>query len=267
MVPSPSEVPAPDQSTAAPLGITPHPAPSAPGPLPDGQVRVLVVPIVAGLVAGVASLLVGEAILNAYQGDLLPTTQDQPDPEVMRRLDAARIHSATGSFATMGGILGLAMGLAGGLVRRSASAGAGRRCWGSCSARSLVASIALVIVPIFFRRHDPQSSDLVLPLLTHGAIWSTVGAGRRPGLRAGARRQAAGKQPWRGGWPGRPRRRSSTRSSGHWPSRPARRTSPCRSSIATRAMAQIPGRDPDGGRSGPGSDASRRRPTHPRRSQ
>src|SRR5262249_8977291 len=27
-----------------------------------------------------------------------------------------------------------------------------------------------------FKTHDPQPNELLLPLLTHGAIWSTVGA-------------------------------------------------------------------------------------------
>jgi hypothetical protein len=28
---------------------------------------------------------------------------------------------------------------------------------------------------MFFKNYDPRSGDLVLPLLTHGAIWSAVG--------------------------------------------------------------------------------------------
>ncbi len=176
MVPSPSDVPAPDQSTSAPLEITPQPAPSAPGRLRDGPVRVLAVPIIAGLVAGIASLLVGEAIMNVYRGDLTPRLMIRPEPEVMRRLDTARIHSATASFAAMAGILGLAMGLSGGLMRRSASAGARAALLGLLLGAGAVAIGSLIIVPIFFRSYDPHSTDLVLPLLTHGAIWLTAGA-------------------------------------------------------------------------------------------
>lgn len=39
-----------------------------------------------------------------------------------------------------------------------------------------MASVSLVFVSLFFKNHDPLSGDLVLPLLTHGAIWSAVGA-------------------------------------------------------------------------------------------
>jgi hypothetical protein len=176
MVSTSSETPGSDRSTPAQPGITPQPAPTAPGWLRDGPVRALAVPIVAGLVAGVTSLLVGEAIMNVYRGDLLPRLMVRPDPEVMRRLDAARIHSATASFATMGGILGLAMGLSGGLVRRSAAAGARAAILGLLLGAGAVATVALVIVPIFFKSYDPHSTDLVLPLLTHGALWLTAGA-------------------------------------------------------------------------------------------
>jgi hypothetical protein len=176
MVPFPSETPGPDRSTPAPPGDIHHPASTTSGRLPDGQVRVLGIPIVAGLAAGVASLLVGEAIMNVYRGDLLPKLMVRPDPEAMHRLDAARIHSAIGSFATLGGILGLAMGLSGGLVRRSASAAARAAMLGLLLGAGAVAAVALVVVPIFFKSYDPHSTDLVLPLLVHGAIWLTAGA-------------------------------------------------------------------------------------------
>ena len=39
-----------------------------------------------------------------------------------------------------------------------------------------MAPLALVLVSNFFKRYDPESGDLVLPVLTHGAIWSAVGA-------------------------------------------------------------------------------------------
>ncbi len=84
--------------------------------------RILVVALAAGLIAGVISTLVGERIVGAYRGDLLPTIAIRPSPESIRRLNAARLSSAAGCFATLGGTLGLALGIAGGLSRRSASA-------------------------------------------------------------------------------------------------------------------------------------------------
>jgi hypothetical protein len=76
----------------------------------------------------------------------------------------------------MGGFLGLTMGLAGGLARRSVLASAWAAIGGLILGTAAGASTALVLVSNFFQRHDPQSGDLVFPLLTHGAIWSVVGA-------------------------------------------------------------------------------------------
>src|SRR5262249_27514140 len=33
-----------------------------------------------------------------------------------------------------------------------------------------------VLLPVFYRNEDPISGDLILPLLTQGAVWTVVGA-------------------------------------------------------------------------------------------
>ena len=38
------------------------------------------------------------------------------------------------------------------------------------------AASSLILVSLFYKYHDPLSSDLIFPLLTHCAIWSAVGA-------------------------------------------------------------------------------------------
>lgn len=76
----------------------------------------------------------------------------------------------------MGALLGLAMGLAGGLARRSAFASSWAAIVGLLLGTAAAASSALVLVTYFFKEFDPHSGDLVLPLLTQGAIWSVVGA-------------------------------------------------------------------------------------------
>ena len=138
--------------------------------------RLWVFAIAAGLVAGAASVLIGERIMNAYQGDLFPAIQAHPSPEDMRRSRDARIYSATVTFATIGGLLGLALGTAGGLAQRSTFATGRAAIFGLIVGSIAVGSLAFCLVSIFFKSYDPQSGDLVLPLLTHGAIWSTVGA-------------------------------------------------------------------------------------------
>jgi hypothetical protein len=176
MVPHDPESSALAGSLAAPAGTTPYLAPTSRESFLDQHGRLLALALAAGFIAGVASLLAGEVILNRYQSDLVPTLKVHPNPEDMRRWRDARVYSATLTFATMGGFLGLTMGLAGGLARRSAFAGARAAIPGLLLGTTAAVSVALVLVSNFFKRHDPQSGDLVLPLLTHGAIWSVVGA-------------------------------------------------------------------------------------------
>jgi hypothetical protein len=140
--------------------------------------RLLIFATVAGLVAGVASELIGERILNSYKSDLLPPLEINPSAENVRRWKDARLYSATLTFTTLGGILGLALGLAGGLARRSTFASARAAILGLVLGSAAGVSCSLTFVSIFFkiRDRDTQSVDLTLPLLTHGAIWLAVGA-------------------------------------------------------------------------------------------
>jgi hypothetical protein len=175
MVPIDPESSPSDRTSPAPEGINSQSAPTAPQPPLGGMSRLLAF-AAAGLVAGVASLLAGEAVLTRYQSDLLAPLSISPSPEEMHRWKDARLYSATLTFTTMGGFVGLAMGLAGGSARRSVSLGARAAILGLLLGTATTASLAWVLVSVFFARHDPQSGDLVLPLLTHGAIWSAVGA-------------------------------------------------------------------------------------------
>jgi hypothetical protein len=163
-------------SDPAPAAITSHLASAGEKPFLEQYGRILAFALAAGLIAGVASLLAGEEIQNRYHSDLVPALKIAPSAEDMRRWRDARLYSATLTFATMGGFLGLTMGLAGGLARRSGVAGARAAILGLLLGTAATASLALVLVSVFFKRHDPQSGDLVFPLLTHGAIWSAVGA-------------------------------------------------------------------------------------------
>jgi hypothetical protein len=155
---------------------TPPSAASAETPFTEPWGRLLALVIAAALIAGVASFLAGEVILKSYQGDLVPTLKVRPSPEDVRRLSDARVHSASFAFMAMGGAFGMTMGLAGGLARRSVAGSARAAIPGLLLGTTVVTSLALVLVSNFYKRYDPHSGELVLPLLTHGAIWSTVGA-------------------------------------------------------------------------------------------
>ena len=141
-----------------------------------GQGRLVGMALVAGLLAGVAAWLVGETILEAYRTILSPKIKREADAGVALQVMRARLMSASGTFTALGAIVGLGLGLSGGLARRSASAGAKAALVGCVVGSIAGASVSLLVLPNFFKRYDPQSQDLVLPLLTLGAICSSVGA-------------------------------------------------------------------------------------------
>ncbi len=156
-----------------------HGLPSTPTvtePLPATMTRILAIAAIAGLLSGAASLIAGEMILKSYQNELVPALKAHPSAEDLRRWREARIHSAALTIMATGGILGLTMGIAGGVARRSSNASAGAAIVGLVLGFAVAASLGLFLVSNFFKKFDPQSGDLVLPLLTHGAIWSAVGA-------------------------------------------------------------------------------------------
>ncbi len=179
------EMSPPDGALPAPAGGPPRSDATLAESSSVGSGRLLAFAVIAGLLAGVASTLVGERIVEAYRNDLTPKVEAHPSPESMRRWRDARLYSAVLADAAMGGILGLAMGLAGGLARRSAFAAACAAIVGVVLGTVAAAGASLPLVSYFFKTHDPQSNDLMLPLLTQGAIWSAVGAMGGLALRLG----------------------------------------------------------------------------------
>ncbi len=164
----------PSDPTPAKVASDPAPTGETPCPVPLG--RLLALALVAALVASAAALVAGEKILDAYHNDLFPPIKNNPTVEEMSRLKAARLSTATLTFTSLGGFLGLAMGLAGGLVRRSVPACIRAAILGLVLGAAAEAALAYVVVSMFFGRYDPEVGDLVLPLLTHGAMWLAVGA-------------------------------------------------------------------------------------------
>ena len=161
-------VPAADAPPSASTG--PEPPPARPG-------RLLAIACVAGLLAGAASTVAGEAILRRYQDDLVQPITNRPRPEDVQRFRDARVYSARLDLHDHGGSAGTGDGpggRAGPALGRRAPRAAGIA--GLLLGTAVTAGLSLVLVSNFFKRHDPQSGDLMLPLLTHCGIWSAVGA-------------------------------------------------------------------------------------------
>jgi hypothetical protein len=142
-------------------------------------VRIWALALTAGLVAGLASWWIGES----FHGQFAP-----PDARTGRRLtpdqlksrsmanDAAQASEATVAFGSLGAVLGLALGLAGGCARGSARAALMAAVAGSILGGTAGALMSRVLVPIYFRVHDPDHDNLMLAILIHGGNWSLLGA-------------------------------------------------------------------------------------------
>ena len=132
--------------------------------------------LVAALVAGFGSWWMTESVLGFYRSALMPPMKAIPTEADARGITLARITTGSIAYGGLGGLLGLALGMAGGGSRGSARAS------GSAGVVGLVLGMvgtgvgARLILPVFFAQFDPQSSDLLVPLLTHMAIWCVAGA-------------------------------------------------------------------------------------------
>ena len=175
----------PSNSDIGAASVRPREALAASG----GQRRLLGMALVAGLLAGVATWLVEETILEAYRQVLSPKVQRGVDAEDLIRAARAHLTSSVYAFTSLGAILGLSLGLSGGLARRSVRAESTGALAGCVVGSIAGASVSLLVLPHFFKAYDPQSQDLVLPLLTLGSICSSVGAaaGLAFGIGLGAR--------------------------------------------------------------------------------
>jgi hypothetical protein len=132
--------------------------------------------LAAGIAAGACSWLATEGVLKAYRPSLMPPMKPMPTMEDAREILVARIASGTAAFGAMGGLLGLAFGLAGGAARRSVRAAGEAGAVGLFAGSAVLAGVAWAALPVVYTRLDPQSHDLVIPLLYHEVLWSVAGA-------------------------------------------------------------------------------------------
>jgi len=161
----------------------PPPGGSLAGGLATGRqlplVRVWALALTAGLIAGFASWLIGESLHgrfappNARMGRRLTPEQIQSKATAQ---NAAKGLEASVAFGSLGAVLGLALGLAGGCARRSARAAVIAAVAGSILGGAAGAIIPRVLLPIYFRAHDPDRDDLILAVLIQCGNWSVIGA-------------------------------------------------------------------------------------------
>jgi hypothetical protein len=140
--------------------------------------QVWAIVLACGAAAGLVSWLAGELAHGAFKPRLfvveaMGMKSLQPSRESQR---AADLKNATLVFSILGGVTGLAVGVAGGLAVHSPERGlkVGLLALGAGALVGALAAFALA--PFFFRELIPDSNDLLSPILIHGGIWTAISA-------------------------------------------------------------------------------------------
>jgi hypothetical protein len=149
------------------------PAPSAVrassiAPFAKSAVQTWALALAAGLLAGVIAWASGEATL------VPEAAYENKKEHVHVALSVAGIRNGIISFGALGAATGLALGLAGGLIARSALRAIGAGATGMLLGGGVGAALSQLILPIYY--NHSTSGELTYSLMVHGGIWTAVGA-------------------------------------------------------------------------------------------
>lgn len=137
--------------------------------------RTWIIVILAVIVGGIASVAVLEAVLAAYKQTFMTVTQPYPTSDDMVRITKARIESGTLSYGFTGALVGLMLGLAGGISRKSVKAAAVAGLLGLLIGGLVEGSTSRLALWLIYMKFDPQAEDILPSLLSHQALWDVVG--------------------------------------------------------------------------------------------
>jgi hypothetical protein len=154
---------------------------------PSGSARrTWLISLAAGLLAGLFSAGIGEVSPALFPPDLdlSPEVRAQGSSlpvEITRRRMVANDRAAELTHGALGCLLGLCLGAAGGLVRRSARAAIAAAVAGLILGGTAAAATTKLVLPVFHSTRaglseEDRNSDLALALRTHGLIWTAAGA-------------------------------------------------------------------------------------------
>jgi hypothetical protein len=189
---SPADSPTPSVPVDAP-----PPARGGPPGVPAGRIRAWA--LGAGLLAGLAAWLGGEAVREAFRPKLvrMDTMLGPMDGATTEEREKADARNAALAFGLLGAGLGLALGVAGGLARRDPRRAAVAGAAGAALGALLAVGAALALQPLYYQHAhlDPTEQDLVRPLAVHLGIWAAAGlaGGAAFGLGLGGGRVGVGR--------------------------------------------------------------------------
>jgi hypothetical protein len=174
------------------------PTVARPSPLRDWSLI-----LAAGLLAGLAGFGIGEvapafAPIDVKLPPEIQASLEKRTIELMRRRTMAMDHAAALAYGGLGMFLGLGLGVAGGLVRRSPTAAVAAGLIGLVLGGAAGSGATLALLPSYHAAlaanpEEDRENNLTVALMTHGGIWVAVGsaAGLALGLGLGGWGRAA----------------------------------------------------------------------------
>jgi hypothetical protein len=171
----------PDESTSTtapepPSGLAAQANGGLPGstgaaPVASSRIRTWALALAAGLAVGVIAWAIGEAALIPDSGlARRQAARGNVDPLA----SSVGLRNAVVSFGTLGAAMGLCLGVAGGLIRRSVVRAVLAGATGLILGGVAGVGMARWLVPIYYE--NLSANDLTYPLIVHGGTWGTVGA-------------------------------------------------------------------------------------------
>jgi hypothetical protein len=170
----PSNSPKTDGESAA---TSKEPAQHQSVPQPRGAARIMMLIFGLAILAGTCAWIVGEFALDHYKPSEKAASQAYAFAALNSEIAQANALNGAIAFGVLGAVLGIAMGVGGGLTARSARGAVLGAVIG------LVLGAAAGALPSFWimpwqwkhRHDDPATTDILMPLLVHLGLWSTVG--------------------------------------------------------------------------------------------
>jgi hypothetical protein len=160
------------------IGTDPHKAAGLAAVVPDYSRRLILTASLCGALAGLISWGVGESavlVAPAKREHFTAAGHQIFEPTPETKLAADQITSARVN-AVFGGLLGLFLGMAGGIARRSIGAGLVAAVAGSGLGAGTGALAAFFVLPVYSRHLLFDGGDLLASLIMHGCLWTGIGA-------------------------------------------------------------------------------------------
>ncbi len=140
--------------------------------------------LAGGGLAGLASWIAGEWMLNWFVADAPPPPAAGGGPTGLSEADftamiRALVGNAAVAFGFLGGLLGLLLGIAGGMVRSAPRMGLTAGLLGAALGAAAGVGASMGVLPIYARamtRPDMMDLDVAYAVLALGAVWGAVGA-------------------------------------------------------------------------------------------